>query len=202
MEFDATGRGVTFGPFPRLETARLVLRPLTVGDAPFWLSHFSDPEIVELTAFAAPKDLAAAREELLTYAVRNFQASTGIRWGIVLKGQPDLIGPLGFDQWVKESGYHARVGYDLRKEYRRRGLMTEAMTAILDWGFDALRLNKVEALTDPRNVASMRLLEKLGFHRDGVLRENTYFEGRFQDDVCFSLLAREWHPQRSEATKR
>lgn len=202
MEVDATGRAVAFGTFPQLETARLVLRPLTLEDAPFWLAHFSDPEIVELTAFAAPTDLAAARKELLTYAIRNFEAGRGLRWGIVLRGRPELVGTLGFHEWVKESGYHARVGYDLRKEYRRQGIMTEAMTAILDWGFDTLRLNKVEALTDPKNEPSMRLLEKLGFHRDGVLRENTYFQGRFLDDVCFSLLAREWHSKPSGSAKR
>jgi len=64
--------------------------------------------------------------------------------------------------------------------------------AVLRYGFERMRLNKVEACTDPRNVASIRLLERLGFRQDGVLRENTYFHGRFIDEVIFSLLASEW----------
>jgi len=70
--------------------------------------------------------------------------------------------------------------------------MTEALLAVLRYGFETMRLNKVEACTDSRNVASMRLLGKLGFHQDGVRRENTYYHGRFIDEAIFSLLASEW----------
>jgi ribosomal-protein-alanine N-acetyltransferase len=67
---------------------------------------------------------------------------------------------------------------------------------VLRYGFEMMRLNKVEACTDSRNVASIRLLGKLGFHQEGVLRENTYFHGRFIDEVVFSLLASEWRSSR------
>jgi ribosomal-protein-alanine N-acetyltransferase len=74
--------------------------------------------------------------------------------------------------------------------------MSEALEAALRYGFETMRLNKVEACADTRNVASIRLLQKLGFHQDGVLRENTYFHGRFTDDTVFSLLADEWRSSR------
>ena len=95
---------VEFGEFPRLETNRLVLRQMTLDDTEFWLRHFSDPEMVERTAFDAPKGIDGAREELLTYAIRLFQENKGIRWGITLKGDPHLIGTLGYHRWVKEGG--------------------------------------------------------------------------------------------------
>ncbi len=192
MKRDATGRMVEFGEFPRLETNRLVLRQMTLEDTEFWLRHFSDLEMVELTAFDAPKGIDGAREELLTYAIRLFQENKGIRWGITLKGDPHLIGTLGYHRWVKEGGYHARIGYDLLATHRRRGIMTEAMAAILDYGFGTMGLNRVEALVDPKNEASRALLRKLGFQEEGALREDTFFHGRFIDEVCCSLLAREW----------
>jgi ribosomal-protein-alanine N-acetyltransferase len=127
--------------------------------------------------------------------MRPFQEHTGIRWGIALRGSRDLIGTLGYHQWVREGAHRARMGYDLLPEHRRKGIMTEAMRAALGHGFVAMGLHRVEALVDPVNTASIRLVERLGFHRDGTLRENTYFRGRFIDDVVFSLLAPEWRAQ-------
>jgi ribosomal-protein-alanine N-acetyltransferase len=183
---------VEFGEFPELETRRLVLRRMTLADAEFYLRHFSDPDIVELTAFDAPENIGKARQELLEFCIKPFEENKGIRWGIVLKGETELAGTIGHHQWVKAGGYHARVGYDLVAAHRRRVIMTEALRAVLRYGFETMRLNKVEACTDPRNVASIRLLERLGFRQDGVLRENTCYHGRFIDEVVFSLLASEW----------
>jgi len=89
-------------------------------------------------------------------------------------------------------GYWANIGYDLLPAYRRQGIMTEALTEVLLYGFETIGLNRVEAFVDPRNIASIQLLQKLGFRQDGILKERTHFRGRFRDDVCFSLLAREW----------
>jgi ribosomal-protein-alanine N-acetyltransferase len=182
--------------FPVLETARLLLREITLDDAAFWLRNFADPEVVELTAFEPPANIEGAKEEILQYAIRPFAQGTGIRWGITPRGSHDLIGTLGYHQWVREGGNRARVGYEIHREYRRRGLMTEAMSAILGYGFETMKLNRVEALIDPINVASIRLVEGLGFRREGVLRENTHFRGRFIDDAVYALLAREWRAAR------
>jgi [ribosomal protein S5]-alanine N-acetyltransferase len=192
MKADETGRMVEFGDFPELETKRLVLRRMTLADAEFYLRHFSDPDIVELTAFDAPENIDKARQELLEFCIRPFEENKGIRWGIALKGETELAGTIGYHQWVRAGGYHARVGYDLASACRRRGIMTDALMVVLRYGFETMRLNRVEACTDSRNVASIRLLGKLGFHQDGVLRESTYFHGRFIDEVVFSLLASEW----------
>ena len=183
-------------PFPRLETERLVLREITVDDAAFWLRNFSDPEVAELTAFEPPADLEAAKAEIVQYAIQSFEHGTGIRWGICLRGSRDLIGTLGYHQWVRDVGNRARMGYDLLREHRGKGLMTEAMRAVLAYGFETMRLNRVEVLIDPTNARSLRLVERLGFQREGVFRENTYFRGRFIDDAVYALLAREWREAR------
>ena len=187
-----SSRGSMDEAFPTLSTSRLVLRELTLDDAEFWKRTFSDPEVIELTAYEPPKDLEAAKAEVLRYAIRPFRMGRGIRWGIALREDPNLIGTLGYHEWVREGGHHARVGYELLAEYRSRGFMTEAMTAILDYGFDAMKLHRVEAQIEPINLPSIRLAERLGFRRDGILRENTFFRGRFIDDAVYSLLEREW----------
>ncbi len=179
-------------PFPVLETERLVLREITLDDAEFWIRNFSDPDVVELTAWEPPRDLDAAKAEILQFCTQPFRESTGIRWGIALRGSSDLVGTLGYHQWVREGAHRARMGYDLLPEHRRRGLMTEAMRTAVAYGFTTMGLHRIEVLTDPINTASIRLVERLGFHREGTLRENTYFRGRFIDDVIFSLLRQEW----------
>lgn len=192
MKFEDAGRMTGFGVFPELETERLLLRRMSLDDAEFYLELFSDPDIVELTAFDPPKGIEGATQELMEFCIRPFEENRGIRWGIALKGLKGLICTIGYYQWVKAGGYRSEIGYDLLAAYRRQGIMTEAMREVLKYGFEKMGLNRIEAFVDPRNVASIRLLQKIGFHQDGVLRERTHFHGKFMDDVCFSLLAGEW----------
>lgn len=178
--------------FPELTTDRLVLREIHPSDAPFWIRNFSAPDVVELTAFDAPADLAAAEAEIERYCTRIFREGTGIRWGITLRGHDDLVGTLGFYAWVAERDRRAEIGYDLLAEHRGRGIMTEAMGVVLAYGFKTMTLNRVEALVDSRNTPSIRLVERLGFQRDAYLRQSTWWGGKFVDDIVFSLLVRDW----------
>jgi ribosomal-protein-alanine N-acetyltransferase len=192
MKHDGTGRMIEFGEFPILETKRLILRAITLDDAEFWVRNFSDPDVVELTAFEPPKDIETAKEEIATYCIKVFSENTGIRWGVTIKGSNQLIGTAGYHGWEKERGYHANLGYDLLREHRRKGIMREALTAVVDYGFETMKLHRIQAMIDPRNEASIRLVEGLGFRREGVMREDQYFRERFQDDVIYSILDREW----------
>lgn len=192
MKHDETGRMIEFGEFPILETERLVLRSITQDDAEFWVRNFSDPDVEELSGCEGPKDIEAARKEIETYTTTPFSKNTGIRWGITIKGSNQLIGTAGYYAWAKGTGYHAEVGYDLLREHRRKGIMREALTAIVSYGFETMKLHRIQVKIDPRNEASIRLVEGLGFKREGVLREDQYFRGGFQDDVLYSLLDREW----------
>ncbi|RPI31067.1 MAG: N-acetyltransferase [Actinomycetota bacterium] len=188
--------------FPALTTARLLLRQVTLDDAEWYLEHFSVPEIVRGQGCAAPEGVDAAREQVTRYFVESFEQRRGMRWGLVLKedlahaGAPDagapLIGSAGFYDWDGEV-CSAEFGYDLRPEYWGRGLMAEALTAILDFVFGSLGLNRAQIILMPRNRRSRRLAERLGFTEEGTLREHDVDErGELCDDVVFSLLAREW----------
>jgi ribosomal-protein-alanine N-acetyltransferase len=89
--------------FPQLETKRLILRELTLDDAEFYFRHFNIEEIVKGCCFPGPKSLDAAREELELYCINPFKENSGIRWGIVMKGNNELIGTCGFTHWWKMS---------------------------------------------------------------------------------------------------
>jgi ribosomal-protein-alanine N-acetyltransferase len=191
MRRDESGRVAGFGDFPLLQTRHLTLRRMTAEDAVFYLELFSDVDVVELTSQEAPRGIEGATKELLEYCVQLFEENKGIRWGIERNGLPGLIGTIGYHQWVKEA-FRASVGYDLVASSRRQGFMTEALSEVLRFGFMEMRLNKVEAHVNPGNKASIRLLHKLGFRQEGVLRDETFFHGRFVDEICFGLLVREW----------
>lgn len=185
-------RAAAYPSFPGLTTERLVLREITADDAPFWLRNFSAPGVAEMTAYEPPADLEAAKAEIERFCARPFREGVGLRWGIAVKGSDALVGSLGYHDWVREGDRRARIGYDLLEEQRGKGIMTEAMRIVLAYGFKTMTLNRVEALVDPRNAPSIRLLERLGFQRDAYLRQATWFRSGFVDDVVFSLLSREW----------
>jgi ribosomal-protein-alanine N-acetyltransferase len=122
--------------FPTLKTRRLVLRQVTVKDAPWYFEHFNTKEIVEGQDHGGPRDLSEARAELKLYFVDVFKLKRGIRWGITVKGDDKLIGSAGFYKWVQPERYQAEMGYDLNPVFWGKGIMTEALSAIIQYGFD------------------------------------------------------------------
>jgi ribosomal-protein-alanine N-acetyltransferase len=187
-----------FKRFPILETDRLILREITIADAEWYLEHFSRKEIVQGQGFPAPKGMKEAREELQLYFVDLFKNRNGFRWGIQMKGEERLIGSCGYYKWLKPDGRQAEIGYDLDPPYWGQGIMTEALTAIIDFGFQKMKLNRIELLVLPKNKRSSGLANKLGFKKEGVLREHGFDEKmRPADDVIFSMLRRDWVKRRS-----
>jgi ribosomal-protein-alanine N-acetyltransferase len=182
--------------FPELETARLRLREVTMDDAAWYLAHFSTPEIAWGQGYPAPSGIEGAREELARFIVDLFAREEGLRWGIALKGAHALIGSAGLYDWDREVG-SAELGYDLDPVHWGQGIMTEALSAILSHAFDVMALNRVQVLVMPRNERSLRLVERLGFVREGVLRRHGHDEtGALCDDVVLSLLREEWDAAR------
>ena len=177
--------------FPRLETNRLILREMTVSDVKFYFRHFNNKKVVEGSCFPGPKTLEAAKEELELYCIRPFKENKGIRWGIIIRGSDGLVGTCGYYDWNKTS-HRAEIGYDLEPAQWGKGIMAEALRAVLRYGFEEMGSNRIQAIIDSENVRSIKLVERLGFKREGVLRQNSYFRGRFRDEVCFSLLKKEW----------
>ena len=177
--------------FPVLHTERLVLRRPVERDAQGLFRVARDPEVMRyygVEPFATHDQ--ALRE--VDWCNRIYAESTGIRWIITLRGQDEYIGDAGYSKYVAEHS-RAELGYKLAQAHWRRGIMAEALTQVLDHGFQALELNRVEALVDPRNEASFKLLQRLGFDAEGVLREYEYEKEAFIDLVMMSLLRRQWN---------
>lgn len=177
--------------FPVLRTKRLVLREVTPKDVSWYFRHFNTWEIADGEEFPGPKDMEAARKELKLYFIDTFREGVGIRWGITFRGSDELIGSAGFYKWRKESA-RVEAGYDLDPRYWHKGIMTEAMTAMIDYAFDVMKVHRIEVLIAPRNKESQGLVRRLGFRKEGVLRDHDFYNGKFSDDLIFSLLEQDW----------
>lgn len=179
-----------FAAFPELMTPRLRLRQLRAADAGAMFSFLADEEVARtfgLETFTTQED-AQQRIQILNASFRNQAA---IRWGLARREDDVLIGTCGYVYW-KWRHRHAAVGYELARPFWRQGLMTEALTAVLRFGFARMELHRVEALVLPDNTPSSNLLQRLGFQCEGLLRDYGYWNGRFHDLNVFSLLESEW----------
>ena len=174
--------------FPRLETARLLLRKIVPSDAAALYAIFSDDEVTRYYDLGTMTDPADAETMVRRLAART-KHGQAMRWGIVRKQDRAFVGTCGFH--FQAAGFKAEIGYDLGREYWHQGYMSEALRAMLAYGFETLQLNRIEALVMPENEASTILLRRLGFSEEGVLREYAFFKGEYHDLRFFSLLRSE-----------
>jgi [ribosomal protein S5]-alanine N-acetyltransferase len=175
--------------FPDLSTDRLLLRGVRESDSTFIFRHLGDVDVCRHLYDAEPYTTIEEAEELIRLFI-DPEGKTLNRWIIVEKASDEPIGTCGFGYWDKENNI-ADIGYDLGPAHWGRGYMTAALTAALASGFDNMSLNRVEAVIAVENVASFRLVEKLGFEREGVMRDRHLFRGMYYDHYLYSLLARD-----------
>ncbi len=176
--------------FPVLRTQRLELRELTVDDAPWYLAHFSHPEVVRGTGFPAQEGILGAQEEMDRYVTGLFERREGIRWGLVLAGTDTLLGTAGIFSWEDMPEPVAEIGYDLAPEWWGRGLMAEALAAITAYAFGTLGLVRLDALVLDDNDRSCRTLERAGFRHTGLLPAHGEDEhGVLRDEHHYELRA-------------
>jgi RimJ/RimL family protein N-acetyltransferase len=184
-----------FGDPPVLRTRRLVLRQITESDGAGLYGIFADDQVTEhyaWDAFTSP----AQGHELAARTAAQFRQRKAIRWGLLLPASPHIIGTCGYTRWDRDSQY-AVLGYDLARRYWRRGLMSEAVTAVLRLGFEQMALHRVEATVLAGNTASAALLCRAGFQQEGVLRERALKRGAFRDVQIFGIIRAGWadHPR-------
>lgn len=177
---------------PRLETAHLTLRAVTPADRAAVFALFADPRVAVPTHIAPFAGLAQA-DALIAGFARRFAAQGGIRWGLTLKGTATLIGTASFSS-IDAEMYRARIGYNLAYAHWGRGLATEAVRALVGFGCAPLPLHRIEATTNLDNTGSMRVLAKVGFTQEGILRDYVYWRevGTFYDARLYALLRREY----------
>lgn len=176
---------------PALVTARLIVSPLTPGDAVPLFAYRSDASVRRYQPFA-PRSVEDARRFI---AMGLTATSTWRQFGIRLKEPAELVGDIGF-KLDSEWGMQAEIGVTLSPAWQHRGFATEAVRALLAHLFETVALHRVFASIDPRNEPSIRLFERLGFRQEAHFRQSLWFKGKWVDDVIFAMLASEWREQR------
>lgn len=176
-----------------LETERLLLKEVNPEIIEYLYTQCSDADIMSYKGFPSAEFLAAEKEKLqgggfTTYRIkmRGFL--------FVLKDTNETIGACHYHTWQP---VHARaeIGYALHKDvHKNKGYMKEGVRAILEYGFNEMGLNRVEAMVGPENEASIRLVTGFGFVKEGVMREHYCKNDVVYDSVIFSLLKSEYKP--------
>lgn len=187
-----------FARFPILETERCILRRPDPDQAEPFFRLWSSAEVARYLGrppFTTMDEVSQRLEEFR----ERFEMQTSITWAITDRATGALIGTAMLLH-ILPLHHRAELGYDLLPDWWGKGLITEAAAAVLDFGFGTMGLHSVEANTDGENIASQRVLEKLGFVREGHLRENFYEPavGRFTDTTVFGLLAAGWQVRKGK----
>lgn len=175
---------------PVLRAQRVRLRPIVPTDVGALFEVFSDPEVMKYWS-SPPLSSMGGAEALLEDIRRGFQERRLFQWGIEYDVERTLIGTGTLLNWDR-AHHRAELGFALTRRLWNLGLATEAVARIVRFAFEELGLRRLEADADPRNEASLRVLRRLGFQAEGLLRERYHQAGEVQDAVILGLLRSEW----------
>ncbi|MES2151703.1 MAG: GNAT family protein [Pseudomonadota bacterium] len=180
-----------------LETERLNLRWISDADAAAQFAIYSDPDVMRYWSSAPWTEPSQARANI-DQAHEGYRNGSAMRLAVVRRDTGQLIGNVNLYAFFAQNR-RCDVGYALARAHWGHGYLGEALAAALAYGFEALDLNRVEADIDPRNAASIKLLEKLGFQQEGYMRERWIVNGEVCDTVNYALLRRDWQAVQSAA---
>lgn len=172
--------------FPKLETERLILRELTSKDAEGIFACFSNEDVTRFYGQKTFKSVEEA-EKIVDIFANNYREKRGIRWGIERKETKEIIGTIGFNAWLPKHK-RAEIGYEIHPQHWRQGYTSEAVSEVISYGFDAMGLTRIGAVVFIENEASNKLLDKVGFQREGVLKNYMYQDGKAYDTYVYALL--------------
>jgi ribosomal-protein-alanine N-acetyltransferase len=189
---------MTHSLFPDLETDRLLLRGIAPQDADFIFRQFSDPDVTQYLMDEPPVKDRSEAQGIIDFFTAPGAAGNYHRWMVVRKSDGETMGTCGFHHWEK-SYFRAEVGYDMQPAFWGQGYMREALRAILRVAFLNMELHRVDALIYVGNPRSILTVEKLGFKREGLLRDYFFLDNRYYDHYIYSLLKPEWENSISPA---
>jgi ribosomal-protein-alanine N-acetyltransferase len=182
-----------FNFFPVLETERVTLRKITLADAEDFFGYYSNPQVTKYLDWRGPSTIEEAQEVIQAWN-NNYEQKMIIPWGIALKHSDRLIGTIPFipirGTFESTPLFPTAVGFELSQQYWNTGIMSEALHAVIDFGFNQMGSHRIQAEVYPENTPSLRLLKKAGFQEEGTLRKYLYHEENkvFNDIILLSLL--------------
>jgi ribosomal-protein-alanine N-acetyltransferase len=175
---------------PTIETERLLLRKITLNDASDMFEYASNPEVSEYTMWSTHVSLEDTKY-FLKSLTKMYKRRELVDWGIVHKAEKKFIGTCGFVEWSMTHN-RAEIGYALSGRYWGEGYMSEAVNAIIEFGFREMLLNRIMGRCEVNNIASARVMEKVGMQLEGILRQQLFVKGRYWDLKFYSILREEF----------
>lgn len=184
MKFEINKK--VFETFPKLESSRLKFTQITLKDAESLFLLRTDNDVMKYMDIASMNSVSDSKN-LITSTEESFMLENGIYWGVIEKSTNKFIGYFAFWRLDKE---HCRgeIGYALHPDSWGQGYMNETISTLVKFGFKKLNLHSIEANVNPKNLNSIKLLEKVGFKKEAYFRENYLFNKKFIDSIIFSLL--------------
>ena len=175
---------------PTIETERLLLRKITLNDASDMFEYASNPEVSEYTMWSTHVSIEDTKY-FLKSLTKMYKKRELVDWGIVHKAEKKFIGTCGFVEWSMTHS-RAEIGYALSARYWSEGYMSEAVNAIIEFGFREMLLNRVMGRCEVNNIASARVMEKVGMQLEGILRQQLFVKGKYWDLKIYSILREEF----------
>jgi [ribosomal protein S5]-alanine N-acetyltransferase len=178
--------------FPILESKNLLLRNFIPADAHSLFQLFSDPEVMKYDGATTMPSLYEAENFIKVFSNPNsIYQTASIRWAVIEKKTNRFIGTCGFKEWNQLS-QKAEIGTDLAKAFWNKGFASEILTTLIPFGFYKMHLNRITALTNPKNYAATKVLMKHGFQKEGYLRDFEKWNGKFVDTIILAILRKDY----------
>ncbi|MEG4217409.1 GNAT family protein [Microcoleus sp. Pol14C6] len=175
---------------PTIETERLLLRKITLNDASDMFEYACNPEVSKYTMWSTHTSLEDTKY-FLKSITKMYKRRELVDWGIVHKADKKFIGTCGFVEWSMTHS-RAEIGYALSRNYWGEGYMSEAVNAVIEFGFREMLLNRILARCEVSNIASARVMEKVGMQLEGILRQHLFVKDRYWDLKLYSILREEF----------
>ncbi|MGH2707955.1 MAG: GNAT family N-acetyltransferase [Actinomycetota bacterium] len=177
---------------PEIALERLVLRRMNMGDAGDVFEYARDPEVARFTVWDAHRSIDDSRA-FLTSVIRGYARREVAAWGVVHRAEGRLIGTCGYNGWSRVH-CRAELGYAFGRRFWNQGLATEAVGALIAFGFNRLDFNRIEGFCVRENLPSARVMEKAGMIYEGLLRQSCFAKGAYRDLKMYSILREDYSP--------
>jgi len=173
-----------------IETTRTLLRPIAPEDAELVFSYRSDSEANKYQSWI-PNSL----DQVIKFISKNpdkiNQPESWFQLVIIEKITAKIIGDIGI-HFIGHDNFQSEIGITLSKKSQNKGFAIETMTAIIDYLFNELKKHRIVTSIDPKNINSIKLVERLGFRKEGHFKESLMIDGQWVDDIIYAMLRRDW----------
>lgn len=180
-----------FNDLPTIETPRLRLRKLTLKDAENMFSYCSNEEVAKYVTWDRHETIDNTIDFIM-FVLEQYQSKKIAPWAIEVKETNEMVGTIDFVSWSTHH-HHAEIGYALSQQYWGKGMIPEAATALLTFGFENMNLERIEARCFVENTASAKVMEKIGMTREGTMKKKMFTKGKFWDVNCYAILREDFY---------